>query len=64
MSNVMIGGIPDFYMYFIRSSTFRGGKQSVDKHQPFNPIVASAGIKMPEEASLREAYGKTLVELQ
>ena len=48
MTNVLIGGIPDFYIYFIRNTTFKGGKTSSDKHQPFNPIVSSTGIKLPE----------------
>lgn len=48
MSNVIIGGIPGFYLYFMRSSTFQAGDPSSDKHQPFNPITESTGIKMPE----------------
>lgn len=48
MTNVMIGGIPGFYIYFIRSTTFQGGDPSSDKKQPFNPITESTGIKMPE----------------
>lgn len=48
MTNVVIGGIPGFYLYFIRSTTFKGGDPSSDKNQPFNPITESTGIKMPE----------------
>ena len=48
MANVLIGGIPGFYLYFIRSSTFKAGDPSSDEQQPFNPIVESTGIKMPE----------------
>lgn len=48
MSNVIIGGIPGFYVYWCRNSTFKSGDPSSDKQQPFNPIVSSAGIKMPE----------------
>ena len=44
----MIGGIPGFYMYFCRNSTFKSGDPSSDKHQPLNPIVESTGIKLPE----------------
>lgn len=48
MTNVVIGGIPGFYLYFIRSSTFKGGVPASDKHQPMNPITDSTGIKLPE----------------
>jgi hypothetical protein len=48
MTNVVIGGVPKFYMYYCRSSTFKGGDPSSDKQQPFNPITESTGIKMPE----------------
>lgn len=48
MTNILIGGIPGFYMYWIRSTTFKAGDPSSDKHQPFNPITESTGIKVPE----------------
>ena len=48
MTNVMIGGIPGFYIYFIRSTTFKGGDPSSDVQQPVNPITESTGIKLPE----------------
>jgi len=48
MTNILIGGIPDFYIYFIRNATFGSGDPSSDLHQPLNPIVSSAGIKLPE----------------
>ena len=35
-------------MYFFRNATFKAGDPSVDKHQPFNPITESTGIKLPE----------------
>jgi len=44
----LIGGIPGLYMYFFRNATFKSGDPSSDKQQPFNPIVESTGIKMPE----------------
>ena len=49
MSNVLIGGVPGFYIYFCRNSTFKAGDPSSDKHQPFNPITENTGIKMPEQ---------------
>ena len=48
MTNIVIGGIPGFYLYFIRNATFQAGDPSSDTQQPFNPIVESQGIKMPE----------------
>lgn len=48
MTTPMIGGIPGFYMYFCRNITFKSGDPSSDKHQPFNPVVESTGIKLPE----------------
>ena len=48
MTNVIIGGIPGFYIYFCRNSTFKAGDPSSDKHQPINPITESTGIKLPE----------------
>jgi hypothetical protein len=48
MPNIMIGGIPGFYIYFIRSATFKGGDPSSDKQQPLNPITENTGIKVPE----------------
>ncbi len=48
MTNVVIGGIPGFYLYFMRSTTFKGGDPSSDEQQPFNPIAEATGIKMPE----------------
>ena len=48
MTNVTIGGIPGFYIYFFTNATFKGGDPSSDKHIPFNPITESTGIKMPE----------------
>ena len=48
MGNVVTGGIPGFYLYFIRNATFQSGDPSSDKHQPFNPITESTGIKMSE----------------
>lgn len=48
MSNVIIGGIPGFYIYFMRNSTWKSGDPASDKHQPFNPIAEATGIKVPE----------------
>lgn len=48
MTNVIIGGISGFYMYFIRNAIFKGGDPSSDKQQPFNPITSSTGIRLPE----------------
>jgi len=48
MSNVIIGGIPGFYIYFFRNTVFKAGDPASDIQQPFNPIVESTGIKLPE----------------
>jgi len=49
MSNVMVGGIPGFYIYFCRNSTWKSGDPSSDKHIPFNPIAESVGIGLPQQ---------------
>ena len=48
MTNVIIGGIPGFYIYWCRNTTWKSGDPSSDEHQPFNPITESTGIKVPQ----------------
>lgn len=48
MSNVMVGGIKGFYIYFCRNIVFKAGNPATDKQQPLNPITENTGIKLPE----------------
>jgi len=48
MSNVIISGIPGFYIYWGRSATWKGGDPTSDEHMPFNPITEGFGITLPE----------------
>lgn len=48
MSNIMVGGIEGFYIYFFRNAVFKAGNPATDKQQPLNPIAESTGIKLPE----------------
>ena len=48
MTNVIIGGIPGFYIYFCRSTTWKSGTPDADTQQPFNPITEATGIRLPQ----------------
>ena len=37
------------YMYWMRNGTWKSGDRSSDKHQPFNKISESTGLKVPEQ---------------
>lgn len=48
VGEVFSGGIPGFYLYMVRGTTWKGGDPSSDEHIPFNPITESTGIKLPQ----------------